>query len=52
MGVMGQNISVFPNADVVIVYKTKAAYERVNSLNVRLKAIELGISSLENNDSR
>jgi CubicO group peptidase (beta-lactamase class C family) len=49
MGVMGQNISVFPNADVVIVYKTKAAYERSNSLNTRLKAIELGIGSLGNN---
>ncbi len=49
MGVMGQNISVFPNADVVIVYKTKAAYERSNSLNVRLKAIELGIEGLEKN---
>lgn len=47
MGVMGQNISVFPNADVVIVYKTKAAYERSNSLTARLKAIELGIGSLE-----
>lgn len=52
MGVMGQNISVFPNADVVIVYKTKAAYERVNSLNVRLKAIELGINSFEKDHSR
>ena len=52
MGIMGQNISVFPNADVVIVYKTKAAYERVNSLEVRLKAVELGIGSLENNNGK
>jgi CubicO group peptidase (beta-lactamase class C family) len=46
-GVMGQGITVFPNADVVITYKTKAAYERDNSLYNRLKIISLGLDALE-----
>jgi CubicO group peptidase (beta-lactamase class C family) len=46
-GVMGQGITVFPGADVVITYKTKAAYERENRLSDRLKIISLGLDALE-----
>ncbi len=35
LGAMGQAIAVFPEIDVVVVYKTKAAYERINNTKVR-----------------
>ena len=45
LGAMGQAIAVFPEIDVVIAYKTKAAYRRVNDGNTRqellLRAVEL-----------
>lgn len=48
LGFMGQSISVFPNADVVIVYKTKAAYERETPLLPRFKVMTLAIDALDN----
>lgn len=39
-GAMGQNISVFPAMDAVLVFKTKAAYRRRNSGKVRLDIIK------------
>ncbi len=45
MGAMGQAIAVFPAIDVVVAYKTKAAYRRSNSGQVRIdllkKAVEM-----------
>ena len=44
-GAMGQAIVIYPEIDVVMAFKTKAVYRRVNSRNVRLsllrKAVEL-----------
>lgn len=44
-GALGQNISVFPEIETVVVFKTKAAYRRRNStqqrLNLVIKAIEM-----------
>ena len=45
LGAMGQAIAIYPEVNVVVAYKTKAAYNRINSGQVRLnllkKAIEL-----------
>lgn len=45
LGAMGQSISVFPEIDLVVAFKTKSAYRRYNSGYVRrnllLKAVEL-----------
>jgi CubicO group peptidase (beta-lactamase class C family) len=35
LGAMGQSISVFPEIDVVVAYKTKSAYRRSNSGRIR-----------------
>ncbi|WP_242117538.1 serine hydrolase domain-containing protein [Aestuariivivens sediminicola] len=40
LGAMGQAIAIFPEIDVVAVYKTKETYERVNSFQVRLDIIK------------
>ncbi|MBO0323605.1 serine hydrolase [Muricauda sp. CAU 1633] len=39
-GAMGQNITVYPAIETVLVFKTKAAYERVNSSAVRIKVAQ------------
>ena len=39
-GAMGQNITVFPAIDVVVAFKTKAAYRRRNSTTVRLELLK------------
>jgi len=36
-GAMGQNITVYPAIETVLAYKTKAAYRRSNSSDVRIK---------------
>lgn len=45
MGAWGQSITVYPEIDVVVAYKTKSAYRRANSRDVRLqvliKAVEM-----------
>ncbi|MEJ2585477.1 MAG: serine hydrolase [Robiginitalea sp.] len=45
LGAMGQAIAVYPEINVVVAYKTKAAYRRSNSsqtrLNLLVKAVEL-----------
>ncbi|WP_170110262.1 serine hydrolase domain-containing protein [Flavilitoribacter nigricans] len=40
MGAMGQSITVYPEMDVVVAYKTKSAYRRVNSQQVRLDILK------------
>ena len=47
LGSMGQSISVFPAEDVVIAYKTKAAYQRANSLLQRFKVITLALNAAD-----
>lgn len=39
MGAWGQSITVYPEIDVVVAYKTKAAYRRGNSIKVRLDVL-------------
>lgn len=39
-GAMGQNITVYPAIDVVLAFKTKAAYQRRNSGKVRLDVLK------------
>lgn len=39
-GAMGQNITVYPAIDVVLAFKTKAAYKRRNSSKVRLDILK------------
>lgn len=39
-GAMGQNITVYPAIDVVLAFKTKAAYKRRNSAKVRLDILQ------------
>ena len=39
LGAMGQAIAVYPEINVVVAYKTKAAYRRVNSGQVRMNLL-------------
>lgn len=39
-GAMGQNITIFPEMDVVVAFKTKAAYRRRNSGQVRIDILK------------
>jgi CubicO group peptidase (beta-lactamase class C family) len=47
-GSMGQGISVFPAIDAVVVYKTKAAYERKTPDLARLVALRLAVQTFNN----
>jgi len=46
-GNMGQSISVFPAAGVVVVYKTKDDYERETPVPARYKVLTLAVQSLD-----
>lgn len=39
-GAMGQNITIFPAIDVVVAFKTKSAYRRKNSRQVRIDIVK------------
>lgn len=43
MGAMGQSITVYPAIDVVVAYKTKSAYRRANSMQVRLDVLKKAV---------
>ena len=43
LGAMGQAIAVYPEIDVVVAYKTKAAYRRVNSRQTRLNLLRKAV---------
>jgi CubicO group peptidase (beta-lactamase class C family) len=43
LGAMGQAITICPEIDAVVVYKTKAIYRRINSVKVRLNLIEKAV---------
>jgi len=45
LGAMGQAIAVYPAIDVVVAYKTKAAYRRRNSMPTRLKLLTQAVES-------
>lgn len=47
LGAMGQSITVYPSIDVVVAYKTKAAYRRVNSFPARLKTLRMAVEMLD-----
>jgi len=46
-GNMGQSITVFPSPGVVIVYKTKEAYERETPLYARFRVLDLAVHALK-----
>ncbi len=47
LGAMGQAIAVFPEIDVVVAYKTKAAYRRRNSGQVRQTLLRKTVEAYE-----
>jgi len=47
LGAMGQAIAVYPAIDVVVAYKTKAAYRRRNSMPTRLKLLTKAVEGYE-----
>jgi len=47
LGAMGQSISVFPEIDVVVAFKTKSAYRRYNSGNVRRNLLKKAVTLYE-----
>lgn len=47
LGAMGQAIAVYPTIDVVVAYKTKAAYRRRNSMPTRLKLLTRAVEGYE-----
>ncbi len=47
LGAMGQSINVFPEINVVVVFKTKSAYRRYNSGKVRADLITKAIEMYE-----
>lgn len=47
LGAMGQSITVYPEIDVVVAYKTKAAYRRVNNIRVRMDLLRMAAAIYE-----
>lgn len=47
LGAMGQAIAVYPAIDLVVAYKTKAAYRRRNSRDIRLKLLTKAVEGYE-----
>ena len=47
LGAMGQAIAVFPEINVVVAYKTKAAYRRVNSMPIRLELLRKAVEGYD-----
>lgn len=43
LGAMGQAIAVYPEIDVVVAYKTKAAYRRRNSMKTRTTTLKRAV---------
>ena len=39
-GAMGQNITIYPAMNVVLAFKTKAAYRRRNSSQIRINLVK------------
>ena len=46
-GALGQNITVYPNIDVVLAFKTNSVYRRRNSIQTQMKLIEKAIEIYE-----
>ncbi|TRZ42424.1 serine hydrolase domain-containing protein [Robertkochia solimangrovi] len=42
-GALGQNITVYPNIDVVLAFKTKSVYRRRNSIQTQMKVIKKAV---------
>ena len=47
LGAWGQSITIYPEIDVVVAYKTKAAYRRGNSSKVRLAVLKKAVEFYE-----
>ena len=48
LGAMGQSLSVFPSIDGVVVFKTKAVYDRVTTSKNRARLIQLAVQCYVN----
>ena len=46
-GAMGQNITVYPEIDVVLAYKTKSDYGRRNSIKTQMKVMKKAVEMYE-----
>ena len=42
-GAMGQNITIYPEIDVVLAFKTKSDYRRSNSIQTQMKVIQKAV---------
>jgi hypothetical protein len=42
-GAMGQNITIYPEIDVVLAYKTKSDYGRRNSFDTQVKLMKKAV---------
>ena len=42
-GALGQNITIYPEIDVVLAFKTKSAYRRRNSIQTQMKVIKKAV---------
>lgn len=47
-GALGQSITIFPEIDVVVAYKTKGIYGRSNPMSTRIKILKKAIENYEN----
>jgi len=47
-GAYGQTITIYPEIDVVVAYKTKGIYGRSNSMSTRIKILKKAIENYEN----
>lgn len=51
LGAYGQSITIYPEMDVVVSFKTKAKYERRTSMTATIKVLKQAIESFEENNS-
>lgn len=49
-GALGQNITVYPEVDVVLAYKTKSDYRRRNSIQTQMKVIRKAVDMYNPNE--
>lgn len=47
-GAYGQSITIFPEIDVVLAYKTKSKYRRTNSMDTQIEILKKAIANYDN----
>jgi CubicO group peptidase (beta-lactamase class C family) len=47
LGALGQSITVYPEIDAVVAYKTKAIYNRSNSMSTRMKVLTKAVEGFD-----